>query len=182
MGKKSIKSAAAAAKATSARRKAEIEMVNAIGANLNQMVETICSAAVESRRIDFEGLESSDKAAVLMAEGTTLVALVQSNNEALASMWQTMAPMASAFLGQMAQVQAVRAQARDTEAQASLLTAQTRAEEAKVKAANAETERIKAQAARKARYEAASAAAAAAKARSADNGVNSNGVDVNEVW
>ena len=141
MSKKSIKSDVA-------RREQEIQMVSAIGANINQMVSTICEAAIECRRIDFEGLESSDKAEVLKAEGTTLVALVESNNEALASMWASVAPMAAQFLGHLAQARATEAQARATEAQANLLTAQIRAKEAEVKETNAQTERLKAEAAR----------------------------------
>ena len=135
-------------KMNSSRRKAEIQMVNAVGSQLNQMMSTICNAAVESRRVDMEGLESSDKAAVLQSEGTTLVALVQSNNEAISQMWESMGPMAAAFLGQMAQTEATRAEACAVSAQAELLNAQSRAREAKNSEFNAETERIKANALR----------------------------------
>ena len=151
MSKKNLSDIAAATSSKAlrtARSKAEIEMVSAIGGQVNAALTTVCNAAVESRRIDFEGLESKDKAAVLMSEGTTLVALVQSQNEAVASMWESMAPMAAAFLGQMAQTEATRAEASLVSAQADLLNAETREREVEVKADNSATERLKAETAR----------------------------------
>ena len=172
-------SAKATAKAAASRREAEIQMVSTIGQQLNQMVETVCTAAVEARRIDMENLESSDKAAVLQSEGTTLVSLVESNNEAIASLWASVAPMATALLGQMVEVQATRAQAAKVSAEAELLNAQTRAEELKVKAVNAETERLKADTAFNRSETELERARVRARAR-AETPVN--GVDVNEVW
>ena len=154
MSKNTFSDIASADAASKSRRKAEIEMVNAIGGQVNAALSTLCTAAVESRRVDFEGLESKDRAAVLQSEGTTLVALVKSQNEMVASMWESMAPMAAAFLGQMAQTEATRAEAQSTEAAASLLNAETRKREVEVKADNAETERVKAETARETAREA----------------------------
>ena len=155
MSKMSNKSAASAsakalAKAKAARRAAEVEMVQAIGNQINNALSILCSAVVESRRIDMEGLESGDKAQVLQSEGTTLVALVESNNEALASMWDSVAPMASMFLGQMAEVQATEAEAQLKRAEAELLNAETRAAEIEIKKTNSQTEALKAETAREA--------------------------------
>lgn len=126
----------------------KVEVVNSLGTQANQAVSTIASAIVESRRIDMEGLESSDKAEVLKAEGTTLVQLVESNNQVLVEGAKAIAPLLATFLGQMVQVESVRAEARLNDSQANLLNAESRAKEAEVKVVNAETERIKAEAAR----------------------------------
>ena len=159
MSKKSMKSAVAATSAS--RRKAEIEMVNAIGNQVNQMVSTICSAAVESRRIDFEGLESKDRADVLKSEGTTLVALSKSADETIVALWEASAPMVAQVLSAMAASRGVEANARLIEAQADMVRAETEAKQAEVedrlaeireqelevKIKNAETEALKAEAA-----------------------------------
>lgn len=190
MGKKSIKSDAIAAKAATARRKAEIEMVSAIGHQINMMVSSICEAAIECRRIDFEAMDSKDKAEVLIHEGTTLQACLESNNKAIVEMWGTCAPIAVDFLRQMAQVQATEAQASLVSAQADLLNAQSRAQEASIKRENSETERLKAENARirseieleAAREREESRRRARWEAKVARDGGEVNGIDANDMW
>ena len=150
----SAKAAKAAAKLAITRREAEIKMVDTIGAQINQMVSTVCTAVVESRRLDMDGLESKDKKDVLVHEGTTLVALVKSNNEVIVSLWDSMAPMAAAFLGRMAEARVIEAQAALRRAQTEAKQAEVeerlaeiREEELEVKRQNAATERRKAEAA-----------------------------------
>lgn len=190
---KSIKSAAVAAKAAAARRKADIEMVNAVGSQLNQMVSTICEAAVESRRIDFENLESKDRAAVLMSEGTTLAAIVESNNQVVIEGLKAAAPMLAAFLGQalstmdkrIEKVDAPRAQADLLRSEADERNSLTREVEAQNSKFNAETERQKTDIARmRAEIELEAAWERAASRRKAREQTDTevNGINANDVW
>ena len=176
-------SAKATAKAKAARRAAEVEMVQTIGSNLNQMVSTICEAVVESRKVDLEGLESSDKAEVLKHEGTTLVSLVESNNEAISAMWASVAPMVMGMMAQINDVQRVRADAAKISAEAELINAKSREKEAEIKEINANTERDKAETARmRAETELEAARERAAERAAAKKDVPVNGVEANEVW
>jgi hypothetical protein len=146
--------AKAAAKAAVSRRESEIAMVNAIGAQLNQMVSTICRSAVKGRKIDFEGLESKDRAEVLKSEGTTLVALSKSADETFARLWEASAPGVAAFAAQAMQARLIEANARLIEAQTAAKQAEVeerlaeiREQELEIKRQNAATERRKAEAA-----------------------------------
>ena len=145
-GKKKSKSVAAA------RLKAQVELIEAAGDQINSGLSILCNSIVQARKADMEGLESQHKAQVLMHEGTTSREIIESNLETLETVFQASFPLVSVYAERFlslaekqAEAESTNAQAQLEYAQAALLTAQARKEEARIKAMNARTERMKAE-------------------------------------